>query len=66
MTLWTIGEWRCQRDGLILQLYRKDFLAEAVTVPDDHQARQCAARWLAGLPVGGHTLAKSRHGGKKD
>jgi hypothetical protein len=65
-TIWTLGEWRCQRDGLTVQLYRKDYLTEAVTVPDDHHARECAARWLAGLPATGHARARRRHAAKKD
>ena len=65
MTLWTLGEWRCEREGLTVQLYRKDFLTSAVTVPDDEHVRECATQWLAGVPSGRRRAPGSRHSAKK-
>jgi hypothetical protein len=64
-TLWTAGEWRCQRDGLTVQLYRKDYLTEAATVADEQHARECAAQWLAALPAAGHLPVRTSQAGKK-
>ena len=61
MTVWTVGEWRCQRDGLTVQLYRKDYLAEAMTARDEQHALECAAQWLAALPGTGHPSARTKH-----
>jgi hypothetical protein len=64
-TLWTRGEWRCEREGLTLRLYRKDHIANALTVPDEHHARQCATQWFESVPAGRRAPAPPRLGGKK-
>jgi hypothetical protein len=66
MTLWTMGEWRCERDGLTVRLYRKDYLANSLTLPDDHHVRECATQWLAAVPTPPRAPATRRHAGKKD
>jgi hypothetical protein len=65
MTLWTLGEWRCEREGLTVRLYRKDYLASTLTVPDDNHVRECATQWLAGVPSRRRASGSSRHSSKK-
>jgi hypothetical protein len=65
VTLWTLGDWRCEREGLTVRLYRREYLANALTVPDDQHVRECATQWLAAVPSPRRPSASKRPVSKK-
>jgi hypothetical protein len=65
VTLWILGSWRCERDGLTVRLYRNGYLANALTVPDERHVRECATQWLAAVPSARRAAASKKHDSKK-